>query len=94
MAKIVIKFGGTSIGSIDRIITAAKIIKKKLNKGNKIIVVVSAMAGKTNELISQSEKISKNFNKRELDVLLASGEQITSALLSGALEEMGIKARS
>jgi len=94
MAKIVIKFGGTSIGSIDRIITAAKIIKKKLNKGNKIIVVVSAMAGKTNELISQSEKISKNFNKRELDVLLASGEQITSALLGGALQEMGIKARS
>jgi aspartate kinase len=94
MAKIVIKFGGTSVGSIDRIISAAKIIKKKLDKGNKIIVVVSAMAGKTNELVQQSEKISKNFNKRELDVLLASGEQITSALLAGALEGMGIKARS
>jgi aspartate kinase len=51
MAKIVIKFGGTSVGSIERIITAAKIVKKKLDKGNKIIVVVSAMAGKTNELI-------------------------------------------
>jgi aspartate kinase len=94
MAKIVIKFGGTSVGSIDRIIAAAKIIKKKLNKGNKIIVVVSAMAGKTNELVQQSEKISKNFNKRELDVLLASGEQITSALLAGALEKEGIKAKS
>ena len=94
MVKIVIKFGGTSIGSIDKIIAAAKIIKKKLDKGNKIIVVVSAMAGKTNELVQQSEKISKNFNKRELDVLLASGEQITSALLAGALEGMGIKARS
>jgi aspartate kinase len=94
MAKIVIKFGGTSVGSIDRIIDAAKIIKKKHDKGNKIIVVVSAMAGRTNELLQQSEKISKNFNKRELDVLLASGEQATSSLLAGALEEKGVKARS
>jgi aspartate kinase len=94
MAKIVIKFGGTSVGSIDRIIAAAKIIKKKFNKGNKIIVVVSAMSGKTNELVNQSKKISKNFNLKELDVLLASGEQVTSALLAGALEEAGIKARS
>ena len=94
MTKIVIKFGGTSVGSIDRIITAAKIIRKKLDKGNKIIVVVSAMSGKTNELVRQSEKISKNFNKRELDVLLASGEQITAALLGGALEEIGIRAKS
>ena len=94
MTKIVIKFGGTSVGSIERIIAAAKIIKKKFNKGDKIIVVVSAMAGKTNELVKQSQKISKNFNMRELDVLLASGEQVTSALLAGALEEMGIKARS
>ena len=94
MAKIVIKFGGTSVGSIERIIAAAKIIKKKSDKGNKIIVVVSAMAGKTNELIQQSEKISKNFSRRELDVLLASGEQVTSALLAGALEEIGLKARS
>ncbi len=94
MAKVVIKFGGTSVGSIERIIAAAKIIKKKFNKGNKIIIVVSAMAGKTSELVHQSEKISKNFNKRELDVLLASGEQVTSALLAGALEEIGIKAKS
>jgi aspartate kinase len=94
MAKIVIKFGGTSVGSIDRIIAAAKIIKKKFNKGNKIIVVVSAMAGKTNELVQQSQKISRNFNTRELDVLLASGEQVTSALLAGALEETGVKAKS
>ena len=94
MAKIVIKFGGSSVGSIDRIIAAAKIIKKKFNKGNKIIVVVSAMSGKTNELVHQSQKISKNFNSKELDVLLASGEQVTSALLAGALEEAGVKARS
>jgi aspartate kinase len=94
MAKIVIKFGGTSVGSTGRIIDAAKIIKKKLSKGNKIIVVVSAIAGKTNELVQQSEKISKNFSKRELDVLLSSGEQVTAALLAGALEEMGVKAKS
>jgi aspartate kinase len=94
MAKIVIKFGGTSVGSIDRIIAAAKIIKRKYTKGNKIIVVVSAMSGKTSELIHQSQKISKNFNIRELDVLLASGEQVTSALLAGALEEAGVKAKS
>jgi len=94
MAKIVIKFGGTSLGSIEKIVAAAKIVKNKLGQRNKIIVVVSAMAGKTNELIKQSEKISKKFNKRELDVLLASGEQVTSALLAGALNEIRVKAKS
>jgi len=94
MAKIVIKFGGTSVGSIEKIISAAKIVKNKLTKGNKIIVVVSAMAGRTNELIKHSEKISKKFNKRELDVLLASGEQVTAALLAGALNELKVKAKS
>jgi aspartate kinase len=94
MTKIVIKFGGSSVGSIERINAAARVVKKKIGKNNKIIVVVSAMAGKTNELVKQSEKISKKFNKRELDVLLASGEQITSALLAGALNELKIKAKS
>jgi len=94
MTKIVIKFGGTSVGNIERIIAAARIVKKKIGKDNKIIVVVSAMAGKTNELIKQSKKISKKFNKRELDVLLASGEQVTSALLAGALNELNVKAKS
>jgi aspartate kinase len=94
MTKIVIKFGGTSVGSIEKIVTAARIIKKKIGKDNKIIVVVSAMASKTNELVKQSEKISKKFNKRELDVLLTSGEQVTSALLAGALNELNVKAKS
>ena len=94
MAKIVIKFGGTSLGSIEKVISAAKIVKKEKKKGNSIIVVVSAMAGKTNELIKQSEKIGKNFNKRELDVLLASGEQVTSALMAGALNKIGIQSKS
>ena len=94
MTKIVIKFGGTSLGSVKKIVAAAKIVKSKLKKGNKIIVVVSAMAGKTNELVKQSEKISKKFSKRELDVLLASGEQVTSALLAGALNKLKVKAKS
>ena len=90
----VLKFGGTSVGSIERIINAANIIKKEHSKGNEIIVVVSAMAGKTNELISHSRSISKKFNKREMDVLLTSGEQVTCALISGALNEIGVKSRS
>ena len=94
MVKKVLKFGGTSVGSIDRIVHAAKIIEKEHQAGNKIIVVVSAMSGKTNELISQSKAISKKFNKRELDVLLTSGEQVTSALVAGALNELGINAKS
>ena len=94
MAKKVLKFGGTSVGSIQRIVHAAKIIKKEHDIGNKIIVVVSAMAGTTNNLLAHSNSISKKFNKRELDVLLTSGEQVTSALMAGALNDLGIKARS
>ena len=90
----VLKFGGTSVGSIDRILHASKIISQEHKKGNKIIAVVSAMAGKTNELIEFSKTISQDFNKRELDVLLSSGEQVTSALLAGALCKVGIKAKS
>ena len=94
MVKKVLKFGGTSVGTIDRIQHVANIIKKEQSAGNKVIAIVSAMAGKTNELIQLSNQISKDFNKRELDVLLSSGEQVTSALLSGALNELGIKAKS
>ena len=94
MTKKVLKFGGTSVGSIERIVYAAKIVKKEHSHGNEIIVVVSAMAGKTNELISQSNSISNKFDKRELDVLLSSGEQVTSALMAGALNELGVKSKS
>ena len=94
MKKKVLKFGGTSVGSIDRIKHAAKIIKKESDLGNKLIVVVSAMAGKTNELISLSKSVSDNFIKRELDVLLSTGEQVSCALISGALNEIGIKTKS
>jgi len=94
MAKKVLKFGGTSVGTIERILHVAKIIKKEYVAGNEVIAIVSAMSGKTNELSKQSQTISKNFNKRELDVLLASGEQITSALLAGALIDLGVNSKS
>ena len=94
MVKKVLKFGGTSVGTIERIQHVANIIKKEHSLGNEVIVVVSAMAGKTNELLKFSNSISQKFDKRELDVLLASGEQVTSALLAGALIEIKIKAKS
>ena len=94
MKRIVIKFGGTSVGSIEKIINSAKIIKKRHEEGNEVIVVVSAMSGTTNDLINRSKQISDNFNKSELDVLMSSGEQISSSLLAGAVIELGMKARS
>jgi aspartate kinase len=94
MVKKVLKFGGTSVGTIERIQHVANIIQNELSEENQIIVVVSAMSGKTNELINLSKKISKEFNKRELDVLLSSGEQVTSALLAGALVNLKINAKS
>ncbi len=94
MIKKVLKFGGTSVGSIERIQHVAKIIENETKQGNSIIAVVSAMAGKTNELINLSKNISNEFNNRELDVLLSTGEQITSALLAGALTHLKINAKS
>ena len=94
MVKKVLKFGGTSVGSIDRIQHVAKIIEKEHNNGNQLIVVVSAMSGKTNELLNLSKNISEDFNKRELDVLLSTGEQVTSALIAGALINLKINAKS
>ena len=94
MVKKVLKFGGTSVGTIERIQHVANIVQKEHLAGNQVIVVVSAMSGKTNELISLSKKISEDFNKREFDVLLSSGEQVTSALLAGALVKLKINARS
>ena len=94
MAKKVLKFGGTSVGTVERIQHVANIIKKEHSKHNQIIAVVSAMSGKTNNLIDLSKEISNDFNKRELDVLLSSGEQVTAALLAGALIKLKIKAKS
>lgn len=94
MSLIVLKFGGTSVGSIKKINYVAKIIKKYHHKKNQLIVVSSAMSGMTNNLIKKSKQISKNFDKFEYDVLLSSGEQIACALLSGALLKIGLKSRS
>ena len=94
MVKKILKFGGTSVGSIERIQHVANIIKKEHESGSKIIAVVSAMSGRTNELIKLSQEVSKDFDKRELDVLLSSGEQVTCALLSGALKDLNLKAKS
>ena len=94
MSLIVLKFGGTSVGSIKKIKNVAKIIKNHKKKNNKLIVISSAMSGVTNDLIRKSKEISRNFDKFEYDVLVSSGEQISCALLSGALLNLGFKSRS
>ena len=94
MIKKVLKFGGTSVGSVKRIQHVANIIKKEHKNGNQIIAVVSAMSGKTNDLINMSKEIDENFDKRELDVLLSSGEQVTCALLAGSLKRLNVNSKS
>ena len=89
MSLIVLKFGGTSVGNCDKIIKVAKLIKKYHQKRNKVIVVSSAMAGVTNDLVSKSKKISSRFEKSEYDVLVSAGEQIGCSLLAGALIKLG-----
>ncbi len=90
----VLKFGGTSVGDLDRIANVANIIKSKVDAGDKVIAVVSAMSGETNKLIEYANSFSKNPSEKELDMLLSSGERVTSALLSIALNEQGYKATS
>ena len=88
------KFGGTSVANIDRIKNVADIIKSKKNDSVKLVVVVSAMAGVTNDLVEKSKAISKNFSDEEYDVLLSSGEQVTAAFLAASLKDKDIQARS
>jgi len=90
----VLKFGGTSVGDLDRIQNVAEIIKKFRKNGDDIIAVVSAMSGETNKLLEYADHYSKTPDERELDMLLSSGERVTSALLSIALNEQGYKATS
>jgi aspartate kinase len=94
MKRLILKFGGTSVGTVEKIKKVANIVKNRFSEGNQIIVVVSAMSGVTDELKAKSDLISKNFDDKELDVLLASGEQASCSLLSGALIDLGVKARS
>lgn len=88
------KFGGTSVANIDRIKNVADIIKSKKKDSVKLVVVVSAMAGVTNDLVEKSKAISKNFSDEEYDVLLSSGEQVTAAFLAASLKDKDIQARS
>src|ERR687892_385335 len=94
MALLVQKYGGTSVGSIDRIKQVAAKITAAMRAGHDLVVVVSAMAGETNRLIALAHEISELPDEREKDVLLASGEQVSIALLSLALKELGQPARS
>ena len=94
MKIIVLKFGGTSVGSTERIKKVAKIIVSYVNKKYRVIVVSSAMSGVTNDLVKKSKKLSREFSKAEHDVLVSSGEQMSCALISGRLVDMGYKSRS
>ena len=94
MRIIVLKFGGTSVGNIERIKKITKLIENYKKKKIGVIVVSSAMSGVTNDLIGKSKKLSKNFDLKEYDVLVSSGEQISCALISGYLEKIGYKSRS
>ena len=94
MKTVVLKFGGTSVGSIDRIKKVCKIIASYKRKKNKVVVVSSAMSGATNDLVSKSKLISGNFDKAEYDTLLSTGEQVSCALIAGRLINNGFKSRS
>ncbi len=94
MALIVQKYGGTSVGTVERIEAVADKVKASRDQGNQIVVVVSAMSGETNRIIGLAKQIDPNPTPRELDVAMATGEQVTIALLTIALEKRGVPARS
>jgi aspartate kinase len=94
MARIVQKFGGTSVADIERIRNVARRVKRDVDAGHEIAVVVSAMAGVTNQLVDYVNRISPLHDAREYDAVVASGEQVTSGLLALALQELGVGARS
>jgi len=94
MAVVVMKFGGTSVADVDRIRNVAKRVKREVDAGNQVAVVVSAMAGVTNQLIDYVNRVSPLHDAREYDAVVASGEQVTSGLLALALQELGVNARS
>ncbi|TCT40229.1 aspartate kinase [Martelella mediterranea] len=94
MARIVMKFGGTSVANIERIRNVARHVKREVDAGHEVAVVVSAMAGKTNELVGWTKEASPMHDAREYDVVVSSGEQVTSGLLAIVLQSMGVNARS
>jgi len=94
MARLVMKFGGTSVADIERIRNVARHVKRETQAGHEVAVVVSAMAGKTNELVAWCRDAAPLHDAREYDTVVASGEQVTSGLLAMVLEGMGVNARS
>ena len=94
MKIIVLKFGGTSVGSLEKIAKVSKIIISYVKKNYKVVVVSSAMSGVTNELLLKTKKLAKNFPNEEKDVILSTGEQISCALIAGKLNDLGYKSRS
>ncbi len=94
MSRIVMKFGGTSVADLDRIRSVAARVKRECDAGNEVAVVVSAMAGVTNQLVAWCQALSPLHDAREYDTVVATGEQVTSGLLSIALQEIGVEARS
>ena len=94
MSRIVMKFGGTSVADLDRIRNVAARVKREVEAGNEVAVVVSAMAGVTNQLVAWCQGLSPLHDAREYDAVVATGEQVTTGLLAIALQEIGVEARS
>ncbi|WP_298286375.1 aspartate kinase [Acidocella sp.] len=94
MARIVMKFGGTSVADLDRIRNVARRVKAEVDAGHEVAVVVSAMAGVTNQLVGYCQSLSPLFDAREYDAVVATGEQVTAGLTAIALQELGQEARS
>jgi aspartate kinase len=94
MARIVLKFGGTSVGDTERIRNVARKVKAEVDRGNEVAVVVSAMSGATNQLVKWVNEIAPLYDPREYDVVVATGEQVTIGLLALALQQLGVKSRS
>jgi len=94
MARIVMKFGGTSVADLDRIRNVAARVKREVEAGNEVAVVVSAMAGVTNQLVAWCQSLSPLHDAREYDTVVATGEQVTAGLTAIALQELGVEARS
>lgn len=94
MARIVMKFGGTSVADLDRIRNVARHVKREVDNGHEVAVVVSAMSGKTNELVGWTREASPIHDAREYDIVVSSGEQVTSGLLAITLQSIGVNARS
>jgi aspartate kinase len=94
MSRLVMKFGGTSVANVERIRNVARHVKREVDAGREVAVVVSAMSGKTNELVAWCKEAAPLYDQKEYDAVVASGEQVTAGLLAIALQEIGVPARS